>query len=136
MMHATKTAALLLDSLPTWQKLNVTAFLGTGIGNASQDAMGEIYRDGAGHEYTRLFEQPIVVLAAPIDILQRAIRISREQRLACCAYVTALFAQTNGVDGRQVFKEEPVDAPDLVGLAIRGERKAVDKAAKGARLHS
>jgi hypothetical protein len=34
-----------------------------------------------------------------------------------------------------VFRAEPADAPDLVGLAVRGPKKAVDKAVKGLSLH-
>jgi hypothetical protein len=34
-----------------------------------------------------------------------------------------------------VFKTEPADAPDLVGLALYGPKKDIDKAIKGASLH-
>jgi len=44
----TKVAILVLDDLPLWQKLNVTAFLATGIAGAALDAMREPYEDGAG----------------------------------------------------------------------------------------
>ena len=40
-MFDTKVAILVLDDLPLWQKLNVTAFLATGIAGAALDAMGE-----------------------------------------------------------------------------------------------
>lgn len=41
MMFDTKVAILVLEDLATWQKLNVTAFLATGIAAAAPDAMGE-----------------------------------------------------------------------------------------------
>jgi hypothetical protein len=53
-----KVAILVLDDLPLWQKLNVTAFLATGIAGAALDAMGEPYEDGAGRRYARLLGQP------------------------------------------------------------------------------
>jgi hypothetical protein len=134
-MTDSKTAILLLDSLPTWQKLNVTAFLATGIGDASPDIMGEAYRDAAGRHFTRLFGQPIVVLAASPEVLLRAYRASIDRDLTRAAYVTAMFSQTHGAAGREVFKNESPDNPDLVGLGLRGPRKDVDKATKGATLH-
>lgn len=131
-----KTAILLLDDLPSWKKLNVTAFLATGIGDASPEAMGEAYSDSIGRTYTRLFEQPIVVLTAPRDVLQKALRTGHERALICSAYVDAMFDQSNGDDGRRVFRDGDADRLDLVGIALRGARKDIDKATKGASLHS
>jgi hypothetical protein len=131
-----KTAILLLDSLPSWKKLNVTAFLATGIGDASPDAMGETYRDALDREYTRLFEQPIVVLAASRDVLQDALNIGHKTGLTCSAYVAAMFEQSDGDAGRKVFRHERAERLDLVGIALRGSRKHVDKASRGASLHA
>ena len=36
---------------------------------------------------------------------------------------------------RAVFKAEPADTPDLVGVALRGAKRDVDKATKGLALH-
>ena len=78
-MFDTKVAILVLDDLPLWQKLNVTAFLATGIAGAAPDAMGEPYEDGAGRRYARLLGQPILIFAAtPEDLRTGAPRISRE----------------------------------------------------------
>ena len=46
-MFDTKVAILVLDDLPVWQKLNVTAFLATGIAGAAPEAIGEPYEDSA-----------------------------------------------------------------------------------------
>ena len=43
MIFDTKVAILVLEDLQVWQKLNVTAFLATGIAGAAPDAMGEPY---------------------------------------------------------------------------------------------
>jgi hypothetical protein len=40
-MFDTKIAILVLNDLANWQKLNVTAFLATGIAGAVPDAMGD-----------------------------------------------------------------------------------------------
>ena len=60
----TKVAILVLEDLPVWQKLNVTAFLATGIAGAAPEAMGEPYEDAAGRRYAALLGQPMLVLAA------------------------------------------------------------------------
>lgn len=135
-MHkSAKTAILLLDSMPSWKKLNVTAFLATGIGDASPEAMGEKYSDSLGREYTRLFEQPIVVFSASQDVLREALSIGHDKGLTCSAYVHSMFEQSNGVQGRRVFQEEEANCLDLVGVALRGPRKDVDRATKNALLH-
>ena len=135
-MFDTKVAILVLDDLATWQKLNVTAFLATGIAAAAPDAMGEPYEDAAGREFARLLGQPMLIFAAGESELKRAHRISGEKGLVTAAYVRAMFSTGHDAANREAFKAEPADAPDLVGIAIRGPKKDVDKAIKGAKLHS
>jgi hypothetical protein len=135
MVFETKVAILLLDSLAVWQKLNVTAFLSTGIAAAAPEAIGEPYEDSAGRHHARLLIQPIMVFAAAPEVLARAWRQSLERGLTRAAYVRAMFETGHDAANRAVFKAEPADAPDLVGLALRGPRKDVDKAVKGATLH-
>lgn len=134
-MFDTKVAILVLDDLATWQKLNVTAFLATGIAAAVPEAMGEPYEDASGREFARLLGQPMLIFAAGPDELRRAHRISGENGLITAAYVRAMFGTGHDAANREVFKAGPADAPDLVGIAIHGPKKVVDKATKGAKLH-
>jgi hypothetical protein len=46
-----------------------------------------------------------------------------------------MFATGHDAANRAAFEAEPTDTPDLVGLALRGPKKDVDKATKGCRLH-
>lgn len=135
MQFDTKVAILVLDDLATWQKLNVTAFLATGIAAAAPDAMGEPYLDAAGRSHARLLGQPILVFAAKPDDLQRAYRIAIERGLTRAVYARAMFATGHDAANRAAFLAEPADAPDLVGLALRGPKKDVDRATKGSSLH-
>ena len=57
----TKIAVLLRDDLETWQRLNVTAFLVSGVGTAHPEVMGEPYADADGVGYRRMFRQPVLV---------------------------------------------------------------------------
>ena len=46
-----------------------------------------------------------------------------------------MFATGHDAANRAAFRAEGTDDPDLVGLALRGEKKQVDKATKGLSLH-
>lgn len=131
----TKVAILVLHDLATWQKLNVTAFLATGIAGAAPEAMGEPYRAADGRPFARLLGQPMLVFAATPEDLQRAHRIAGERDLTCAAYVRAMFSTGHDAANREAFGAEPADAPNLVGIALRGPKKDIDKAVKGAKLH-
>jgi hypothetical protein len=135
MMFETKVAILVLEDLAAWQKLNVTAFLATGIAHAAPEAMGEPYEDAAGRRHARLLGQPILIFAANPEALLRAYRIGIERTLTRAVYVRAMFSTGHDAANRAVFQMEPADAPDLVGLALHGPKRDVDKATKGAALH-
>ncbi|MCS0494830.1 DUF2000 domain-containing protein [Ancylobacter sp. MQZ15Z-1] len=134
-MFDTKVAILVEEDLAVWQKLNVTAFLATGIAGAAPEAMGEPYEDAAGRRHARLLGQPMLIFAATGEQLRRAYAQAIQRELTRAAYVRAMFETGHDAANRAVFRQEDADAPELVGLALRGPRKDVDKAVKGARLH-
>ncbi|SDD17612.1 DUF2000 domain-containing protein [Belnapia rosea] len=135
MQFETKVAILVLEDLVVWQKLNVTAFLATGIAAAAPEAMGEPYEDAAGRQHARLLGQPMLIFAAGGEVLRRAWRQGIERGLTRAVYVRAMFGTGHDAANRAAFLAEPAEAPDLVGLALRGPRREVDKATKGASLH-
>jgi hypothetical protein len=135
MVFDTKVAILVLDDLAVWQKLNVTAFLATGIAAAAPEALGEPYEDAAGRQHARLLGQPMLVFAAQPANLAAAWRVAIENGLTRAVYVRAMFTTGHDAANRAAFKAESADAPDLVGLALRGPKKDVDKATKGCSLH-
>lgn len=135
-MFDTKVAIIVLSDLAMWQKLNVTAFLATGIAGAAPEAMGEPYEDAAGRLHARLLGQPILVFAAEPDGLARAWGVANERELARAVYVRAMFETGHDAANRAVFKAASIEAPDLVGVALRGPKKDVDRATKGLKLHS
>jgi hypothetical protein len=135
MTFDTKVAILVLEDLAVWQKLNVTAFLATGIAAAAPEALGEPYQDAAGRQHARMLGQPMLIFAATGGELRRAWRVGIERGLTRAVYVRAMFSTGHDAANRAAFQAEPADAPDLVGLALRGPKKDVDKATKGASLH-
>jgi hypothetical protein len=135
MQFDTKVAILVLDDLATWQKLNVTAFLATGIAAAAPEALGEPYQDSLGRNHARMLGQPMLIFAAKPKGLLRAWRVGIERGLTTAGYVRAMFATGHDAANRAAFLAEPPDAPDLVGFALRGLKKDVDRATKGCSLH-
>lgn len=131
----TKVALIVRDDLATWQRLNVAAFLATGIAASAPDALGAPYEDAAGRRYSRMLGQPMLVFSATRDQLQGTHRIALERGLEAAVYVGAMFSTGNDEANRAAFRAENPDDLDLVGLAIRGDRKQVDKAVKDLSLH-
>lgn len=131
----TKVALIVREDLATWQKLNVTAFLATGVAASAPEAIGEPYEDGAGRRYSRLLGQPMLVFGATRAQLQSAHRAALERGLTTAVYVGAMFATGNDEANRAALRAENPEDLDLVGLAVRGDRKQVDKAVKGLALH-
>ena len=65
MEFATKFAIVVAEDLPQWQKLNVVAFLTSGVLSADGTPVGEDYRDASETTYLPLCIQPIVILKRP-----------------------------------------------------------------------
>jgi hypothetical protein len=135
MIFDTKVAIMVLDDLPVWQKLNVTAFLATGIAGAAPETLGEPYQDAAGRLHARLLGQPMLIFAARPEGLLRGYRVGIERGLTRALYVRAMVATGHDAANRAAFRAEPADTPDLVGVALLGLKKDVDKATKGSSLH-
>ncbi len=70
-MHGTKIGIIVRDDLESWQKLNVTAFLASGVTAANMEAVGVEYEDGSGNKYVPLLGQPVMVYSASAERLQR-----------------------------------------------------------------
>ncbi len=131
----TKVALVIRADLAGWQKLNVAAFLATGIAAAAPEALGEEYVDGAGRRYGRMLGQPMMIFAADGGQLRAVRDAALERGLTLAPYVAAMFGTGHDAANRAAFRAEDPDAPDLVGLALRGPKKAVDKTVKGLALH-
>lgn len=134
-MSDTKVALIVRNDLATWQRLNVTAFLATGVAASAPEAIGEAYVDALGRRYAAMLGQPMMVFEADLAGLQAAHRKGIAQGLTLVPYVHAMFSTGHDEANREAFLAEDADQPDLVGLALRGPKKAVDKAVKGLSLH-
>lgn len=135
MVFDTKIAIVLREDLPVWQKLNVTAFLTSGIVAQFPEIIGEPYRDHAGNLYNPMSIQPVIVLSADAATLGTIHRRALERGVTTSAYVEEMFSTGHDAANRAVFAEFAPDDARIVGIALRGDKKLVDKITKGARMH-
>ncbi|MEN3613045.1 DUF2000 domain-containing protein [Plantactinospora sp. ZYX-F-223] len=131
----TKIAILLRDDLATWQRLNVTAFLTSGVAGAEPELLGADYLDADGTRYLPMFRQPVLVFTGGRDVLVGAHRRAVDRGMRVAVFTEQLFGTGNDRDNRAAVRAVGRDHLDLVGLAVHGPKNAVDKVLKGAVLH-
>ena len=135
MKFDTKIAVLVRDDLEPWQRLNVTAFVVSGIVGAHPQLLGEPYEDADGTSYLSLLGQPVVVLEADAATIKAAHSRALGRQLPMTVYTREMFSTGHDAANRAVVRAVGRDDLDLVGIAVHGPRNAVDKTVKGARLH-
>jgi len=133
-MFDTKIAIVLRDNLAAWQALNVTAFLTSGIVAQNPAIIGEAYRDRAGNVYNPLSIQPVIVLSADPGTITAIHRRSLEREVRTSVYIEEMFATGHDAANRAVFAEYDPEDAKVVGIALRAEKKIVDKITKGATM--
>ena len=131
----TKIAVLLRDDLPVWQRLNMTAFLVSGLSDRVPELLGEPYQDADDTQYSRMFRQPVLVFEGSKDVLVAAHARALSRDLPLAVFTSELFATTNDRDNRAAVRAVPRQELDLVGISVHGPKNAVDKVLKGARMH-
>ena len=131
----TKIAVLVRDDLESWQRLNVTAVLVSGIVAAYPQLVGEPYADADGTPYLPLLGQPVVVLEADGATVKAAHARALGRELPMSVYTREMFSTGNDLDNRAVVRAVARDDLDLVGIAVHGPKNGVDKTVKGSRLH-
>ena len=135
MQFATKIAIVLRDDLAVWQKANVTAFLVSGIAGTDPDTVGAPYSDATGNRYLPMFREPVLVYAADAAGLRRAYERAMQREVELAIYTHELFVTDHDEANRAAVAAVPAGELDLVGIAMRAERKLVDKVLDRLRPH-
>jgi hypothetical protein len=131
----TKIAVVLRDDLAVWQKTNVTAFLVSGVAATVDGIVGEPYRDASGNEYLPMFVQPVLVYEADAAGLRRAYERAMSRGVTPAVYTKELFETGHDAANRAAVAAVAAEELDLVGLALRADRKVVDKIVDRLRFH-
>jgi len=134
-MFDTKIAIVIRDDLASWQALNVTAFLTSGIVAQAPAIIGEPYRDRSGNVYNPLSAQPIIILSADAATITEIHKRSLERSVRTSLYIEEMFSTGHDAANRAVFAEFAPGDAKVVGIALRDDKKIVDKITKGAKMH-
>ncbi|BBB93336.1 MAG TPA: DUF2000 domain-containing protein [Methylomusa anaerophila] len=129
-----KIVAILREDLLMWQKLNVTAFIMSGIGGR-QDVLGEPYVDGTGNTYLPMSKQPIMIYAANGEQLKELLLKALNKEVNMAIYTEELFNTYNDADNRAKVAEFDTNNLNLVGIGMVGKKNHVDRLTKGLSLH-
>lgn len=132
----TKIALAIRSDLEAWQKLNVAAFLASGIAAAFPECIGESYEDASATAYHALIGQPILIYGADHTQLTRALDRAIQRQVKACVYTEDMFKTTHDAANRAAVKAVARADLDLVGLAFRADRKVIDKVVDGLKFHS
>ena len=136
MQFDTKIAIVIRTDLEAWQKLNVASFLTIGIAAAFPECIGEAYRGRLRH--------PISVADRPADPDLWRRPAGADPRAGAGAgrnvkpavYTEDMFKTTHDAANREAVKAVIRAELNLVGLAMRAERKVIDKIVDGLKFHS
>ena len=131
----TKIAIVVREDLAVWQKLNVTAFLTGGIVGSNQGLIGEAYEDADGGLYSPLLVQPVIVLGTDAAGLRKVYNRARDRGVRLSLYIEEMFQTGHDAANRATVKKVRPDDMNFVGLALREDKKTVDKITRGAKLH-
>ena len=132
----TKVAVALLEDLPVWQKVNAAAFLVSGIAGSTPQLVGDAYVDGSGNRYLPMLRQPILIYAADSAGIRRAYERAMAREVEELSIFTReLFSTPHDEANRAAVAAVPADALDLVGIALRADRRVVDKVLDKLRPH-
>ncbi len=131
----TKIAIVIRSDLEAWQKLNVGAFLASGIAAAFANCIGEPYEDASGSHYHALVGQPILIYGADKTALARALDRAIARGVKPAVYTEEMFITTHDAANRAAVKAVARPDLNLVGLAFRADRKVIDKVVDGLKFH-
>jgi hypothetical protein len=134
-MFDTKIAIVVREDLQVWQKLNVTAFMMSGVVGDTPGLIGEMYRDSAGNSFHALSIQPVIVLAADAETMANVHRRALERGVRHALYIEEMFSTGHDAANRAVVADCNPETAKVVGVGLRADRKIVDKITKGARMH-
>jgi hypothetical protein len=133
----TKMAVLVRDDLAAWQRLNVCAFLISGVvAAADADAIGEDYLDADGNRYLPLLVQPVLVFESARSKLRTVRERAARRELPIALYTADMFNTGNDEDNRDAVRRVGAGDLDIVGIALRAPHRDADAILRGLSRHS
>ncbi len=132
----TKIAVVVRDDLEPWQRLNVTAFLVSGVtAEAGPKAIGEDYLDADGNAYMPLIVQPILIFEANAAKLQTVRERAERREVPLAIYTKDMFSTGKDEENRAAVRAVSAVQLDLVGAALRAPHRDADAVIRGLSRH-
>jgi hypothetical protein len=132
----TKVAVAVRDDLEAWQRLNVVAFLMSGVAAAAgADAIGEDYLDADGNRYLPLLVQPVIVLEAGAAKLKTVRDRAQRRGVPIALYTSEMFVTGHDEANRAAVGGVAADDLDIVGIALRAPHRDADAVLRGLDRH-
>jgi len=132
----TKVAVLVRDDLAAWQRLNVCAFLMSGVvAAADEEAIGEDYLDGDGNRYLPLLVQPVLVFESSAAKLRTVRERAARREVPIALYTADMFITGNDQDNRTAVRRVMAADLDIVGIALRAPHRDADAILRGLSRH-
>jgi hypothetical protein len=132
----TKAAVVVSDDLATWQRLNITAFLMSGVtARAGAAAIGEDYEDADGRRYLPLLVQPVLVYEASAAKLTTVRERAERRGIDIAIYTREMFSTGNDQANRAAVRAVPTEQLDLVGIGLRAPHRDADAILRGLARH-
>ena len=132
----TKVAVAVRDDLAAWQRVNVTAFLISGVAAAAgPEAIGEDYLDADGNRYLPLLVQPVIVLEASAAKLKTARDRAQRRGVPIALYTSEMFVTGHDAANREAVRAVPAEGLDIVGIALRAPHRDADAVLRGLSRH-
>ena len=132
----TKTAIVVRDDLAAWQRLNVCAFLMSGVAAAAGPAaIGEDYLDADGNSYLSLLVQPVLVFEASGEKLRTVRERAARREVPIALYTAEMFSTGNDADNRAAVRAVAAADLDIVGVGLRAPPRDADAVLRGLSRH-
>lgn len=130
-----KLAIAVRSDLAVWQKLNVAAFVTSGIGPTFPDLVGDDVVDKSGHIYLPKLGLPILVYVGDADGVRRAFNRAIDRDLAVSVYTDDLFTTGNDIDNRSAIASAATENLTIAGFSVAGDAKQIDKTFDKLKFH-
>jgi hypothetical protein len=132
----TKIAVVVRDDLAGWQRLNVCAFLISGVTAAAGPAViGEDYLDADGNRYLPLLVQPVLVFEAGAEKLKTVRERAARREVPIALYTAEMFATGHDEANRAAVRAVTASDLDVVGVGLRAPHRDADAVLRGLERH-
>ena len=132
----TKVAVIVRDDLAGWQRLNVCAFLMSGVSAAAgSDAIGDDYLDADGNHYLPLLVQRVLVFEATAEKLKTVRERAQRRAVPIALYTAEMFSTGHDAANRAAVRAVSAIDLDVVGIAVRAPHRDADAILRGLSRH-